>query len=146
MYPQRLDDRTPLSVACTYLPLAINERTRWLEDQQKTKIIKLLSLNSDCTLTDKVTCSHSVLAKLSPLLLCTCIGWQHCTTPGHLTQQRRMCSTHSQEQPKLQGHWQQREWCVCVCVCVSGVCVCVYVCECAVCIEAIGQAIPLGTY
>ncbi|XP_064383746.1 probable serine/threonine-protein kinase DDB_G0278535 [Halichondria panicea] len=50
---ERLDDRTPLAVACTYLPLTINERTRWLEEQQKTKITKLLSLSSDCTLPDK---------------------------------------------------------------------------------------------
>lgn len=52
---QSLDRYTPLHVACSYLPMVVTDRNRWLENQQKTKIRQLLGLDCDCTLPDKVT-------------------------------------------------------------------------------------------
>lgn len=53
-YPnERLNGRTPLHVACSYLPVDVSERTRAQEKQQLIKIAKLLSRGAGCIKQDK---------------------------------------------------------------------------------------------
>ncbi len=83
---QSLGRYTPLHVACSYLPLTVTDRNRWLEDQQKTKIRKLLSLNCDCTLFDKVTIT-------SCQCVCVCVAWR--ALISQLVTVHRMATLHS---------------------------------------------------